>query len=325
MRVGQATRDRILAAAEELGYTPNRLAQSLVLRKTGVMGLVFPYSHAFVDSNPFCTQIMSGVFEEAIRASYNLMLHTAVGDNWNAADEGALIDPRVDGLLLVLPSPNSPIVERCLREKFPCVAIGYQPHSPEVCAVNANEFAGGKLATQHLLGLGHRRIAHFIGRPGTATTEPRKQGYLAAMRAASCEVTPDLLIPAGFDEEGGYYAMKQLLEQPRETHPTAIFAANDPCARGALNAMAECGIKAPDDFALVGYDDTWYAAMTTPPLTSVRMPILEMGSLATTLLIDLIEGRTPAEKQPVLPVSLTVRQSCGADPSRALRAESARF
>lgn len=317
IRIGKATRERILAAAEELGYTPNRLAQSLVLRKTGILGLAFPYSHAFVDRNPFCTQIMSGVFEEAIRARYNLMLHTATGDDWNAADEGALIDPRVDGLLLVLPSPDSPVVERCLRQEFPCVALGYAPHSEVVCAVNSDDFTGGRVATEHLVSLGHRRIAHFVGRPGIATTEPRKRGYLAALEAGGEKFSPDLLVPAGFAEADGYAAMQRLLlETPKAQLPTAIFAANDPCAVGALQALEECGVRVPDDMAMVGYDDTWYAAMTSPPLTSVRMPILEMGALATTMLIELIEGRTPAERQPILPVSLTIRQSCGAQPLR---------
>ncbi len=312
IRIGQATRERILAAAEQLGYTPNRLAQSLVLRKTGVLGLAFPYSHAFVDRNPFCTQIMSGVFAEAIRAHYNLMLHTASGDNWNAADAGALIDPRVDGLLLVLPSPDSPVVERCLSQEFPCVTLGYTPQSKAVYAVNSDEFTGGRLATEHLLNLGHRRIAHFVGRPGTATTEPRKQGYLAAMQAGGGELSPELLIPAGLAEADGSDAMRRLLDTPKAQWPTAVFAANDPCALGALRVLDQRGVRAPQEMAIVGYDDTWYAAMTSPQLTSVRMPILEMGALATTMLIDLIEGRPPTDRQPVLPVSLTIRQSCGA-------------
>src|SRR5206468_7571419 len=110
---------RILAAGEELGFTPNPLAQSLVTRKTGVLGLVFPYSTAFVDRNPFCAQIMSGVFEEVVREKYNLMLHTAIGDDWNALSENALIDPRVDGLILVIPTSDSPLVSRCRQRGFP--------------------------------------------------------------------------------------------------------------------------------------------------------------------------------------------------------------
>src|SRR5579884_67095 len=311
IRVGQATRERIWAVAKELGYTPNPIARSLVTRKTGVLGLVFPYSGAFIDRNPFCTQVMSGVFEEVVRERYNLMLHTALGDDWSTVEESALLDPRVDGLLLVLPSPHSPVIARCLREGFPCVAIVYEPDSDDVYTVNADEFTGGRLATEHLLELGHWRIAHLVGTPGIATTEPRKQGYLAALAAAGIQADPALLVPAGFDWQNGYEAIRTLLERPSSQHPTAIFAANDLCAEGAMHALRERGLRVPEDMALVGYDDTWFATMTHPPLTSVYMPIYEMGVLAAQMLIALVEGGELADRQPVLPVRLSVRESSG--------------
>lgn len=313
IRVGQATRERIVAAAANLGYKPNRLAQSLVLRRTGVLGLVFPYSHAFIDRNPFCSQIMSGVIEAAVSAGYNLMLHTAAGDDWNAADDSSLIDSRVDGLILVLPEPYSPVVTRCIERAFPCVSVVYQPHLPEICAVNADEYTGGMLATQHLLQLGHRRIAHLGGNPSAATTEPRRLGYVAALREAGVEPDPALIVSAGFDWKHGMAAMRFILDElSPDRQPTAVFACNDLCAEGAIRLMRERGLKAPDDMALVGYDDTWFATMTDPPLTSVHMPIYEMGGAAANLLIDVVEGRSPDQRQPVLPVSLTVRASCGA-------------
>jgi LacI family transcriptional regulator len=316
IRVGQATRERICMVAAQLGYTPNPIAQSLVTRKTGVLGLVFPYSSAFTDRNPFCTQIMSGIFEEVVREKYNLMLHTAIGDDWNDADEKALLDPRVDGVILVLPTPDSPIVARCLQERFPCVTVVYAPHSDEVYAINADEFAGGYLATEHLLGLGHRRIAHLAGNPNVATTEGRKRGYLAALEAAGIVPDPALLLPAGFDWKDGYAAAQCLLAMPSSQRPTAVFAANDLCAEGVLRGLQEQGARVPDDMALVGYDDTWFAAMTKPPLTSVYMPIYEMGVLAAKMLIALVEGRDVAERQPLLSVTLSVRESCGALTSR---------
>jgi DNA-binding LacI/PurR family transcriptional regulator len=311
IRVSQETRERICAVAAELGYTANPIAQSLVTRKTGVLGLVFPYSRAFTDRNPFCTQVMSGVFEEVVRERYNLMLHTAIGDDWNAADENALLDPRVDGLILVLPNPESPVVERCLRRGFPCVAVVYQPPSEAICAINSDDFTGGKLATEHLIHLGHRRIAHLVGNPEIATTAGRKQGYLAALEAAGRSPDPVLLIPAGFDWKDGYEATERLLELPVSQRPTALFAANDLCADGALRALRERGLRVPEDMALVGYDDTWFATMTHPTLTSVYMPIYEMGMLAAKMLIALVEGREVAERQPVLPVRLSVRESSG--------------
>lgn len=317
IRVGQATRARIVAAAAELGYTPNRLAQSLVTGRTGVLGLVFPYSGAYTERNPFFMQIVPGIFDEVVEQKYNIMLHTAIGENWNETDPNALIDPRVAGLLLVLPEPNSAVIARCRERRFPCVALVYEPDSEEVCAVNADDFQGGLLATEHLLRLGHRRIAHLVGRPGVFSTEARKRGYLAALEEAGVEADPTLLIPAGYDWSDGYRATLQLLALPPSQRPTAAFAANDLCAEGVLKALREHGLRAPDDLALVGYDDTWFAAITQPALTSVHMPIYSIGKVGAQLLITLVEGREPAIRQPFLPVSLTIRDSCGASQTRA--------
>jgi DNA-binding LacI/PurR family transcriptional regulator len=312
VRVGQATRQRIVEAAKQLGYTPNLVAQSLALKRTGVLGFVFPYSHAFVDRNPFCSQIMAGVFEAAIDTQCNLMLHTALGDNWNAVDDSALIDARVDGLLLVLPTPNSPVVVRCRRERFPFVAVCYQPDSDQDYTVNADDFAGGQLATGHLLGLGHRRIGHLMGDAFVSTTAPRLAGYRAAMREADIMLDPDWIVPAGFNDRDGYLAMQRLLTLPPDRRPTAVFAANDQCAEGALRALKEAGMRVPHDMALVGYDDTWYAERAHPALTSVRMPIAYMGGYAVRLLLAQIKKEKIPERQIMLPVSLTIRHSCGA-------------
>ncbi len=312
IRVGAATRARILEAARTLAYAPNQLAQSLALQRTGVLGLIFPYSHAFVDQNPFSSQIMAGVFEAAIDTRCNLMLHTALGDDWNAADDAALIDARVDGLILVLPTPRSPVVARCQRERFPYVAIGYAPDSPEMVTVNADDYAGGRLATAHLLGLGHRRIAHLSGDPLVATTGPRRQGYLDALAEAGVAADPTWLVPAGFTASAGFSAMAPLLALPAALAPTAIFAANDLCADGALRAIRAAGRRVPDDIALVGFDDTWFAERLDPPLTSVHMPIAEMGGYGVHLLLAQVDNALSGERQITLPVSLTIRHSCGA-------------
>lgn len=311
IRVSAATRERIRAAAARLGFTPNPIAQSLVTRKTGMIGLVFPYSGAFVDHNPFCTQIMSGVFEEVVREKYNIMLHTAVGDDWNAAETNALIDPRVDGLILVLPTPESQAVSRCTQESFPCVAVVYDSPNKDICTVNADERGGGRLATEHLLQRGHRRIGHLAGVPNIASTEPRRQGYLDALDAAGITPDPVWVTDGGYTFEGGFAAMKRLLDLPRERRPSAVFAANDLCADGALKALREQGVRVPDEMALVGFDDTWFATMTQPALTSVHMPIAEMAIEATKMLIALVEKRSLPQTQIVLPVTITVRQSSG--------------
>lgn len=311
-RISVPTQERVNEIATELGYKANHLARSLVTGRSGALGLVFPYSSAFIDHNPFSSAILSGVMTAAVQAKWNLMLHTATGDDWNAVDSGELIDPRVDGLLLVLPTPHSPLVARCQRERFPCVALVYSPDDPELCAVNADDFLGGRLATEHLIGLGHRRIAHLSGSPNVSTSVPRRHGYIAALREAGITPDPSLVALADFTLPGGKSAMNALLDRPRSDWPTAVFAGNDLSAIGALEALAERGLRVPEDIALVGYDDSQVALLANPPLTSVRMPVYDMSLLATELLISLIEGKEITQRQPVLPVSLTVRRSSGA-------------
>ncbi|MGC4044239.1 MAG: LacI family DNA-binding transcriptional regulator [Armatimonas sp.] len=314
-RISTRTQERVNEIAAEMGYKPNHLARSLVTGRSGALGLVFPYSSAFIDHNPFSTAILSGVMAAAVQARWNLMLHTATGDDWNAVDSGDLIDPRVDGLLLVLPTPHSPLVGRCQREKFPCVSLVYSADSPDICTVNADDYHGGRLATEHLLALGHRRIAHLAGAPLVSTSAPRIEGYLSALRDAGITPDPALIVPANFSQPGGRAAMKALLDQPEELWPTAVFAGNDVSALGVLEHLNEIGLRVPEDIALVGYDDSYAGQLAQPPLTSVRMPIYEMAQQATNLLISLIEGKEITQLQPVLPVSLTIRHSSGPHPA----------
>jgi LacI family transcriptional regulator len=314
IRVGTATRERVLRAAAELNYAPNPIARSLVTRKTGVLGLVFPYSSAFTERNPFFTQVMSGVLDGVIRARYNVMLHTAIDDEEQGADWSGLLDPRVDGLILVLPDRDNRIVAECTRRQFPYVAVVCRPDSPEVYAINSDDHRGGLLATQHLLALGHVRIAHLMGNPDVATAVPRRDGYLEALRAAGIAPDPALLVGASFEGNRGYRAMQTLLALPSALRPTAVFAANDLCADGALRALTEWGVRVPEDISLVGYDDTWFAAMMRPPLSSVHMPIYEMGMAAAAMLVALVEGQEVPDRQPLFPVSLTVRGSSAAPP-----------
>lgn len=308
IRVGEAARARVRKAAEDLEYKPNRLARSLATGKNGVLGLVFPYSGGFIGQDPFCAQIMTGVFEEVIREKHNIMLHTAAGDDWNAADADNLIDSRIDGLLLVLPMPRSAVIERCRSIGFPYVAIVCEPNDKDVYAVNADEFHGGKIATEHLIQQGHRKIVHLAGQEWIASTAGRCDGYEAAMREAG--LTSEIqIVRSAFNREGGYAAMQVVLNLPDEEQPTAIFAANDLCAEGALRALREKGRRVPEDMAIVGYDDTWFTTMVQPNLTSVHMPIAEMGRVATEMLIAQIEGRQVPDRQRILPTRLTVRES----------------
>lgn len=307
IRVGKSTRERIYAAASQLGYLPNPVARSLATGKSGVLGLILPYVEAFTDHNPFCAQVTNGVLAEMVQCHYNLMLYTgASGDNGHRA--AMMVDSRIDGLVLVMPPAGSPIFSKCESRHIPYVSILREP-APGCLTVNSDDYRGGRLATEHLISLGHRRIAHLQGNSDVMTSKPRLQGYRDALDEAN--IGESLVLDAGFDWRGGYEAGRRLLEMPDSKRPTAVFAANDLCAEGAMRAFREAGLTIPDDFAVVGYDDTFFASMTQPALTSVRMPIEELGALAVRLLVNRVEGRSISEPHPVLPVSLTVRDSCG--------------
>jgi LacI family transcriptional regulator len=316
IRVGDTTRQRIREAAAQIGYVPHAVAKSLATGRSQVIGLMLPYTDAFFDKNPFCQEAMNGILREVVAAHYNAMLYTAVeesGDPNSTSSRISEVDSRVDGMVLVMPPRQGEIIRRCETIGMPFVSL-LRPFQDGGLTVNADDYRGGCLAAEHLLSLGHRRIVHLSGNEDAVTTAPREQGYRDTMTAAGCE---PWVINAGFDWTGGQAVMDQLLDLPHSQRPTAVFAANDLCAEGAMRAIKARGLRIPDDIAIVGFDDTWFATMTQPALTTVRMPIPEMGALAARMLIDLLDGKTDFPEQVVLPVSLTVRQSCGANAAPA--------
>jgi len=217
----------------------------------------------------------------------------------------------VDGMILALPAANEPLIERCAASKFPCVAIVTQPCPDPIMTVNADDFRGGYLATRHLIELGHTKIMILHGGDTVCTNAPRMAGYRAALEEAGLRAEDSMVVEAGFDWRPAVEAMEEVLQRPRSQWPTAIFAINDLCASGAIRAIKAEGLRVPEDFAIVGFDDTWLSTTIQPPLTTVRMPIKEMGQLAARMLADDIEGKPPTVRHPVFEVTLTVRQSCG--------------
>ncbi len=320
IRVSRETRERIVAAAAQLGYVGNPIAKSLATGRTKTIGVMLPYADAFVDDNPFCAEVMSGIMAEAVERHYNVMLYTAT--EGLATDRVAtLVDSRIEGLLLIMPPRDGAIVIRCRKRGIPYVSVLAEPSEGET-TVNSDDFGGAMAATRHLIAAGHRRIAHPYGPEDVATSRPRRRGFRAAMKEAGLPIAPGYSFETDLNHRGGAEALERLLALPEP--PTAVFCPNDLVAGGMLPAARAAGLRIPRDLAIVGYDDTRYAERTDPPLTSVHMPIREMGALAADLLFARLEGRYVEDLQPVLPVSLTVRRSCGApttsfaDPSAIL-------
>lgn len=306
LRVSEATKARVLSAAAELGYRRDPRASALVTGRNFVVGLMLPHLNSFTYPDPFYSLLTAGVAASASRLGYNLMLYTAVAEE--ESDRAIqMIDRRIDGLILVMPPVGTPIIEECRKQGIATISVlQTSDHSP--MTVNSSDYEGGRLATQHLVDLGHRRIAHLFGNPEVVTTNPRQRGYLDVLRENDITPDPRWIEDGSFDRGKGLASTRRLLDLPHEVRPTAIFAANDPSAHGAVDAIVERRLSVPDDISVIGYDDSWYATMVVPALTTVALNADAMGSRAVQTLIDAIEGADP-EPHVVLPVSLTNRSS----------------
>lgn len=314
--VSAETRERILRVAKELGYRRDMRASSLAGRRNNMVGLMLPYDSSFSKPDPFFSMVTSGVCTATAAHGYNLVLYSAVSEE-NESKAMAAIDRRIDGLILLMPPDGTLLIEECSRLKIRTVLVLQTPDKAEL-TVNSDDYAGGRLATQHLLELGHRRIAHLLGSPNIHTSEPRYRAYADALHAAGIQVNPDYVRDGRFSRDIARASTLAMMRSPTSEPPTAIFAANDISAHGAIDALTELGLAVPHDISVVGYDDTWYAGFVQPALTSVNMNVDTIGRLAAQMLIQSMDGNVEI-RHPVLPVSLTVRASSGPVPSASSR------
>lgn len=304
--VAHETRQRVLQAIQQLGYQPNAVARNLRMQRSSTLGLIVPDTH-----NPYFSEVARGIERIAFDRGYTVFLCHSGSD---LASEIKYIDmlhaQRVAGIIWIPGTTDFTPYQRLSGYGIRTVIIDRLVPNDNVPAVTADNYRGGVLATKHLISLGHRRIG-YISRPvDLSHSKGRFQGYLDALGQAGIEYDPALVVKGGFVLEDGRKAVQQLLalEEP----PTAIFAYNDIMAIGALRALHEHGLRVPEDFSLVGFDDIAQASFTCPALTTVYLPKYEMGQRGAELLISLIEKRKPSARvlEP-LDVELMVRESTG--------------
>jgi LacI family transcriptional regulator len=303
-QIAPATRVAIDAAVEQLGYRPNTIARSLVTKSTQTIALLLPDI-----TNPFYAALVSGIQQRALEAGHTMLLCTTEGDAEREEQYLNLLRAKqVDGALvdgLRLPPDR---IARFVRDGFPIVCLDRDVDSTSVPLVQVDNRLGARMATEHLLSLGHTRIAHVAGPPDLGISEQRVDGYREALAAAGLIPDPGLIATGGFTEEGGYRATRQLMGRGFG----AVFAANDLSAVGVICALAEQGWRVPDDVSVVGFDDLRLSAFTTPPLTTIRQPAAEIAERATELLLDLAGGGHVHEQLHLLPPELVVRGSTAA-------------
>lgn len=302
--VGDATRERILDAAGALRYVPNGTARNLTTSVTETVGVLLPNLYG-----EFYSEVIRGV-EGAVRARRYHTLLSSVHDGLEelVAALRTLVG-RVDGLVVMSPDIEADVLEANLPPGLPVVLLGAEV--PGHAAVTIDNEAGAAAMVRHLAGLGHRRIALVGGAAGNADAQARRAGYRRAVAEGALDADPALILEGDFTESSGHAAAHALLRLA--DRPTAVFAANDSMAIGALRAFREAGLDVPGDLALAGFDDIPVAEYVTPALTSVHVPIYEMGARAVEAVLDAVAAPEADGAAPItLPTRLVVRESCGA-------------
>src|SRR5687767_935278 len=321
--VNEETRNRILTLAKQLGYRPNMVARSLKTDRTHTIGIIIDDI-----ASPFGSAITRGIQDHLKEYGYFSVL---INGDWNPEVETQavhdLISRSIDGIIFV---------ESWLREANPTLDLANKLYvfvhrlfgGVHHNSVGVDEYYGAQLAIRHLAKLGHRRIAYINGPRGWYAAEQRLIGYRETLSEYGIPFDPELVLEGNWEVQSAYPAARRLLELPER--PTAIFAANDLMALGAIYAIQEAGLRVPEDIAVVGYDDREIASLSRPTLTTVHMPCYEMGQASTKLLLRLLEEQRESSDSPKLldvPESaeaikiqgqLIVRESCGAEEGKIL-------
>jgi LacI family transcriptional regulator len=308
-RISDDTAERVRRAAAELNFRPNAVARMLATQRTNLLAVVFQRGYFFSSWSSFTAEVMRGVSSGAVDLGYDLMLHTREVEQENEAD--VLADGRVDGAL-VLRDEGDPTVESLAGRKFPCVRFFSRSHSEDDAFVDADNFSGGRMATRHLIELGHRRIAMIRGPHRSTSANDRYNGYRDALEQAGIGVAPErnlAILSSSSDME----PLRRLLASP--DRPTALFVWSDEVALGCMMVVRELGLRIPEDISIVGFDSLEACQRAVPPLTSVKQPIFDMAKEATALLVSILREQEVAKKQVLFPLSLDLRGSTAPCPS----------
>lgn len=306
--ISRATRERILATARKMNYRPNQFARALTTHQSYLIGIVVPdLMHSYF------AEICRGVETHARPVGYQNLICSTEEEPRKEQDEIEALLSRTDGLIVAsaISGSDTNFYRQLLSDGAKIVLIDRVVDGLKCSAVTTDDLQVGILATEHLIKLGHRKIGHLRG-TNVSTSLQRLEGYRQALTRAGIRPNKKFIRDCGFTEADGYAAMKTWIASG--DLPTAIFAANDPAAIGAMSAMDEAGLKVPDDVAFVGAGSIHYGDMLRVPLTTVGWSTSAMGQAAAELLLDLIRDKNQSRKNQriTIPPALVVRRSCGA-------------
>lgn len=318
-RFSEKTRERVLRAVEELGYRPNQIARSLVRRRSNTVGVVVEHFRGALLGNPYYSTLLDGILAEAVKSGYQLKI---IALNRPDPEHARLSteDGSVDGAILAAPLYQSPLLQWVENCNIPRVVAGSSPRDLRAACVDVDDEGSVYAAVNWLIELGHRRIAFIAGPTNYWSARQRERGYLRALHEAGITPTPHWIRRGNYSTLSGRQAMELLL-QVRPAF-SAVVSCNDWMALGALEVLRRKGLLVPDDISVLGFDDVEAAAVASPPLTTIRQPVREIGITAARLLIQQIESGQPSTEHVIFPGELVQRDSvipCSPEPPDSIK------
>lgn len=299
--VSDKARTDVEAAIRALDYVPSAVARSLKSNTTKTLGMMIPNC-----SNPYFAEIVRSVEDHCFASGYTLILcNTDDEPRRQSVYLKVLAEKRVDGLIIISTGEASDLHALLQGLTTPTVLLDREVTHVHCDLVETAHLQGGQMATEHLVALGHRRIACIGGPADLSPSAQRIQGWRNALAAAA--LADDLLWHSDFSSQGGFNAMQEILQSPHR--PSAVFVCNDLMGIGALSAAHEAGLRVPQDLSVIGFDDIELARFTSPPLTTIVQPKQRIGQLAVDMLLERIQGGRTETKQMLLQPELVVRAS----------------
>jgi LacI family transcriptional regulator len=314
----ETTASRVRSVAEQLRFSPNGAARSLSMQRSHAIGVILPDLYG-----EFFSELLRGMDQAAQRGGYSLLVSSSHHDARGVDAASRAMRGRVDGLLVMAPDVAPGALEKVLPRSVPTVLLNGRAPSGSVSAIAVDNYGGAASMTRHLIGLGHTRIGFIAGAANNAEAQQRERGFRAALKSARIERDPSHTVRGDFTEAAGVAGARALLESA--VPPTAIFAANDAMAVGALAFLRDAGIHVPTDVAVAGFDDIPVAAFLNPPLTSVRVGIAALGARAVEQLLEAVTHTNAttspalAPRREVLPTELVIRASSGGPAGARIR------
>jgi DNA-binding LacI/PurR family transcriptional regulator len=306
--IAARTKERVRTAARELGYITNAAGRALRSQSAGSIALIVPDTGPHTFGHPYFMHLLVGVTDVCGDHNANVIISANKDEGSVVAYERVLRSRAADGAIVTVAMVEDPQLNSLVESGLPVVLMGRFPHLPDAVSVGIDDQSGARQVTEHLLTVHQRhRLVHLGGPVGHQVTIERREGFRQALSAAGIEPVGEW--PGDFSEASGYELTRELLLQGRDFD--AIFAANDEMAYGAMTALRDNALDVPRDVSLVGFDDFGLARVTTPGITTVRIPAEELARAATERLFELIAGTRPAEPHLTLPLEVVIRQSCG--------------